>query len=43
VPGVKTAKVTLFYIDGGSVALNSSLVSGSDEIFRLKEENVTLV
>lgn len=42
VPGVKTAKVTSFYLDGGSVALENLLVGGADEIFRLKESNINL-
>lgn len=42
VPGVKTAKLTLFYIDGGSAALNTSIVAGADEIFRLTEDNILL-
>lgn len=42
VPGVKTAKVTSFYLDGDPVTLETSLVSGADEIFRLKESNINL-
>jgi uncharacterized phage protein gp47/JayE len=42
VPGVKTARVTSFYKFGDSVALNTSLVAASDEIFRLKESNINL-
>jgi len=42
VSGVKAAKATSFYKDGGSVALNTSLVAGADEIFRLKESNINL-
>lgn len=43
VPGVKTAKVTLFYKQGGSAILNASLSAGKSEIFRLKESNINLV
>lgn len=42
VPGVKTAKVTLFYKDGDPATLNTSIVAGADEIFRLKESNILL-
>ena len=42
VPGVQTAKVVSFYLDGESVTLETSLVGGADEIFRLKESNITL-
>lgn len=42
VAGVKTAKVTSFYLDGGSSALNASLTAGVDEIFRIKEDNINL-
>lgn len=42
VPGVKTAKVTSFYKDGGSVALNTSLVAAVDELFRITEANINL-
>ena len=42
VPGVKTAKVTLFYKDGESAALETSLTGNADEIFRLTEDNILL-
>ena len=42
VPGVKTAKVSLFYKDGESVTLNTSLVAAVDEIFRITEANINL-
>jgi hypothetical protein len=43
VPGVKTAKVTTFYKDGQTPALNTSLVADVDEIFRITEANINLV
>lgn len=42
VPGVKTAKVTFFYKQGDSAALNASLSVAADEIMRIKESNITL-
>lgn len=42
VPGVKTAKLLLFYKFGSSAVLNTSLVAAVDEIFRLKEDNILL-
>lgn len=42
VPGVKTAKLTLFYKDGDSATLNASLSGAADEILRLTEANINL-
>lgn len=42
VPGIKTAKVTLFYKDGDPAALNASITGAADEILRLKETNILL-